>query len=250
MGLACLFFVPFALAMSLAILASLVVSLTLIPLGTGACAGTIAGHGRPAAGARCLNVCAAPMPDILDWMLRRPRRALAACAGLLPLPSRAWRWSPMHFLPLPNEGVLLESFALPPGHITAQTRASIRELTARSAQGSGRGAHLHPHRFGPGHRLYRTGLCRGDPDPLKPGIHVNSLDHIARRLLRKSQPEDGVQTQIDTPTIERLGESLSGLPQPFVIHVFGGSIQQLRRLSERIAATPAQAAPVQRRVCQ
>ncbi|MGH7043288.1 MAG: efflux RND transporter permease subunit, partial [Acetobacteraceae bacterium] len=60
------------------------------------------------------------------------------------------------------------------------------------------------------------------------------LDRIGTRLLAESQIV-GVQLALDTPTIERLGESLSGLPQPFVVHLYGSSIAELRTLSERIA---------------
>ena len=234
-GLASLFFVPFALAMSLAILASLVVSLTLIPLGM-AHAQNHRWPGRAAAGARVLERLRRANARILEWMLDRPRRALAACAGLFALAVAGLAWTPMHFLPLPNEGVLLESFALPPGTSLRQTRASIRELTARLRKDPAV-AHTFT-RMGSGQdTAYTEPAYAGEIQiRLKPGIHVNSLDHIARRLLGRSR-QDGVQTQMDTPTIERLGESLSGLPQPFVIHVFGGSIHPLRRLSERIAAT-------------
>ncbi len=47
---------------------------------------------------------------------------------------------------------------------------------------------------------------------------------------------NGVQQSIDTPTIERLGESLSGLPQPFVVTLFGNRISTLRRLSGEVTA--------------
>ena len=62
---------------------------------------------------------------------------------------------------------------------------------------------------------------------LEPGVSVNALDRIGRRIQRESRLP-GVQLSVNTPTIERLGESLSGLPQPFVIHVFGSSVRQLR----------------------
>ncbi|HVS77066.1 MAG TPA: efflux RND transporter permease subunit, partial [Steroidobacteraceae bacterium] len=70
---------------------------------------------------------------------------------------------------------------------------------------------------------------------LEPGVSVNALDRIGSRIRRESHL-DGVQVAVDTPTIERLGESLSGLPQPFVIHVFGSSVAEMRRLSEEITA--------------
>ena len=77
---------------------------------------------------------------------------------------------------------------------------------------------------------------------LRSSVNTNSLDAVSRRILRESRTP-GVQIAIDTPTIERVGESLSGLPQPFVIQVFGSSISQLQRVSEamvnRLRVIPA-----------
>lgn len=70
---------------------------------------------------------------------------------------------------------------------------------------------------------------------LKPHVSVNSLTGIGNRLLKESAMP-AVQHAVDTPTIERLGESLSGLPQPFVLRVFGPSIPRLRALSKQITA--------------
>jgi len=56
---------------------------------------------------------------------------------------------------------------------------------------------------------------------------------VGDRLLKASHTP-GVQLSMGTPTLERLGESLSGLPQPFVLRVFGPDIERLRALSDRI----------------
>ncbi|HVA62947.1 MAG TPA: efflux RND transporter permease subunit, partial [Terriglobales bacterium] len=66
-------------------------------------------------------------------------------------------------------------------------------------------------------------------------ISVNSLDQIGQRVLGESQTT-GVQVALDTPTVERVGESLSGLPQPFVIRLFGASTARLRALAQQVAA--------------
>ena len=70
---------------------------------------------------------------------------------------------------------------------------------------------------------------------LKPGVNVNSLDAIGQRLLRETHMT-GVQVSMDTPTLERVGESLSGLPQPFVIQLFGSRISELRTLAEAVVS--------------
>jgi cobalt-zinc-cadmium resistance protein CzcA len=68
---------------------------------------------------------------------------------------------------------------------------------------------------------------------LKRDVNVNSLDEIAGRVLKETRTP-GVQTSIDTPTIERVGESLSGLPQPFVIDIYGSSIDQMRDVAQEV----------------
>jgi len=45
-----------------------------------------------------------------------------------------------------------------------------------------------------------------------------------------------VQVNLNTPTLERVGESLSGLPQPFVVDIYGNRIDKLRALSGRVAS--------------
>src|SRR5512146_1691592 len=70
---------------------------------------------------------------------------------------------------------------------------------------------------------------------LRAGVSVNALVRVGSRIRQESRL-DGVQLSVDTPTLERLGESLSGLPQPFVIHVFGNDVTGMRRIAERVAA--------------
>jgi cobalt-zinc-cadmium resistance protein CzcA len=69
---------------------------------------------------------------------------------------------------------------------------------------------------------------------LQPSVTTTSLDALSSRLLRRGSTV-GVQQSIDTPTIERFGESLSGLPQPFVVEIFGNHLQTLRSLSVQAA---------------
>ena len=45
-----------------------------------------------------------------------------------------------------------------------------------------------------------------------------------------------MQLAVDSPTIERVSESLSGLPQPFVINVFGSSVPELRAVAGEVTA--------------
>ncbi len=232
-GLVGLFFIPFSLAMILALLASLLVSLSFTPLTLGFL------HAKPSAGTNSglglLQRLEHWNEKLFDWVSRSPRTSLAITFGVLALSLAGLVLVPVSFLPLPNEGVLLESFTLPPGSSLLDTRAAVGTITQRLLKDSVV-AHVYARIGSSSSTSYTEPAYAGEIQVvLKRGVSVNALDAIGKRIQRESQLP-GVQLAVDTPTIERVGESLSGLPQPFVIHVFGSDVAQLRKLSETIAA--------------
>lgn len=230
-GLAGLFFVPFALAMSLALLMSLLVSLTFIPFALG----FMRAHPAPghSAGGRAVERLRRLNLRLLDLTLRFPGRSLAVCALVLVAGIASLALVPINFLPLPNEGVLLESFTLPPGSALADTEAAVLEMTRRLKADSAV-AHVFARVGSPENTAYTEPAFAGEIQiGLKPDVNANSLDAIGARLLRESRAA-GLQMALDTPTVERVAESLSGLPQPFVIHLFGNQIDEMRALSQQI----------------
>ena len=232
-GIAGLFFVPFALAMSFALLMSLFVSLTFIPFGLGFIRAQPA-HGQ-SRGGRAVERVRHWNARLLEWTLRFPGRSVIACAAVLVLGLAGLALVPVNFLPLPNEGVLLESFALPPGTALTDTEAAVIGITQRLEKDPAV-AHVFARIGSAANTAYTEPAYAGEIQiDLKPDVNVNSLDRIGARVLRESRAT-GVQLALDTPTIERVGESLSGLPQPFVVHLFGASIGELRAVSEKIAA--------------
>ena len=232
-GLAGLFFVPFALSMGLSLLASLFVSLTFIPLFLG-----FFGRAPKASdglGQRFLERLRRRNLQLLALTLRHPKRSLGICAFILVVSLGLLVIVPVSFLPLPNEGVLLESFVLPPGSSLADTRRAGLDLTHRLGEDPAV-AHTFLRVGSPGSSSYTEGSYAGEIEiALKDNVDVHSLDAIGQRLLSLSQTT-GVQLALGTPTLERIGESLSGLPQPFVLQLFGPDISQLRTLSETLTA--------------
>lgn len=238
-GLAALFFLPFALAMTFALLASLLVSLTLIPLGLGLLqADRYLGGERSAqpfqsTGARMLGVLYRANQKVFALALRFPRTGLAISIGLLLLSLASMAWVTVNFLPLPNEGVMLESFTLPPGTALTQTRATVARMTDRLRQNP-HVAHVYARIGSAISTAYTEPAYAGEIQiVLKPNTRVDDLNAIGDQLATLTTLP-GVQTSIDTPTIERVGESLSGLPQPFVIRVFGPHISTLHHLADKI----------------
>ncbi len=232
-GLAGLFFIPFALAMTLVLLASLAVSLSFIPL----CLGFIGARSRrqPTAGGVWLERLRRLNERLFNLVARGPRLSLAITFGILILSLAGLALVTVNFLPLPNEGVLLESFTLPPGSSLADTEAAVRQMTRR-LRADPVVAHVSARIGSASTTAYTEPAYAGEIEiVLKPGVNVNSLDAIARRLQHESQLT-GVQLAVDTPTVERVGESLSGLPMPFVIHLFGTSISELRTIADKVTA--------------
>ncbi len=230
-GLAGLFFVPFALAMGLALLASLLISLSLVPLGLGFLKARP--HGKSTTAGKWLDKLRGWNERLLNTVSRYPRLSLVVCIVLLLVSLAGLVLVPINFLPLPNEGVLLESFSLPPGTSMLDAEAAVMALTKR-LQADSAVAHTFARIGSPANGTYTEPAYAGEIQiTLKSNVNVNSLDQIGARLLKESQMT-GVQLALDTPTVERVGESLSGLPQPFVIHLFGNDIDELRTLAQQV----------------
>ena len=230
-GLAGLFVIPFALAMGMSLIASLVISLTFIPLALGFINARPSKGGRT--GERALMRLRAWNDGLFAVTVRRPRTALIACVLLLAASVTGLVLLPVTALPLPNEGVLLESFTLPPGSsLTDAREVATRMSTALDADPAV--AHTFARIGSPGSTSYTERSYAGEIQiTLKASAGGNDLDAIARRL-RQETVLDGVQANMGTPTLERVGESLSGLPQPFVVQIFGSSVEQLRKISNAV----------------
>ncbi|HYL18596.1 MAG TPA: efflux RND transporter permease subunit [Burkholderiales bacterium] len=232
-GLVGLFFIPFSLAMIFALLASLLVSLTLIPLGLGfvnAKPGTGTSSGQ-----RLLRWLQRHNERLFGWVARAPRTSLAVTFAVLLISLVGLVLVPINFLPLPNEGALLESFTLPPGASLLDTQAAVQAITRQLLRDPAV-AHVYARIGSAASTTYTEPAYAGEIQVgLKPGVAVSALDVIGARIQRESQLP-GVQLAVDTPTVERVGESLSGLPQPFVIHVFGAEVAEMRAIAEQITA--------------
>jgi cobalt-zinc-cadmium resistance protein CzcA len=231
-GVAGLFMRPFGLAMSLALLASLAVSLTLIPL----MLGRRPHPGRtPASGQRFLGWATRGNARLLDLTLRHPGiSALAAAAAFL-ISVGVLALVPVNFLPLPNEGVLLDAFTLAPGSSLGDATAVAERMSA-ALRADPAVARVYARIGSAENTAYTERSSAGEIQiVLKPNVATDSLDRLAAHLVQVAR-EPGVLQSMDTPTIERVGESLSGLPQPFEVVLFGNEVDTLRALSQHVAA--------------
>ena len=230
-GLAGLFFIPFALAMTVSLLASLLISISLIPISLGFLKAQA--RTKQTSAGRALNYLRTRNERLFNLVAKHPKLSLAACVLLLVGSLAGLLLVPINFLPLPNEGVLLESFTLPPGSSLLETERVVMKMTQR-IEADPAVAHVFARVGSSSNGIYTEPAYAGEIQiTIKPSVNMNSLDQISNRILKETKTQ-AVQTSIDTPTIERVGESLSGLPQPFVIDVFGSDIDGLRNLSQEM----------------
>ncbi|HTH61417.1 MAG TPA: efflux RND transporter permease subunit [Paraburkholderia sp.] len=230
-GLAGLFFVPFSLAMTFSLMASLAISLSLIPLVLGFAGPRV--PTRPTSGSRAVAWLKRHNARLFDLVLRRPRQSLWGCVVILAVSVAGLVLVPVDFLPLPNEAVLLESFTLPPGTSLHDARDAADRLSFR-LRSLPFVAHVFARVGSASGTSYTEPAYAGEIQvALKPDVNAGSLDEIGAQITEASRLP-GIQTSIGTPTLERLGESLSGLPQPFVIDVYGNSVATLQSVSNEV----------------
>ena len=137
--------------------------------------------------------------------MRFPRLSLFICVLLLLGSLAGLVLVPVNFLPLPNEGVVLESFTLPPGTSLIETRAVVRDITRR-LRADPAVAHTFVRVGSPAGSAYTEPDFGGEIQiALKPDISVNSLDRIGKRLLSESHTTE-VQFSMDTPTNPQPGK--------------------------------------------
>jgi CzcA family heavy metal efflux pump len=232
-GLAGLFFIPFALAMTLALLASMFVSLSFIPLGLGFIKARP--HGKATSGGRMLERVQGLNDKLFNMVSRHPRTSLGITFATLAISLVGLVLVPINFLPLPNEGVLLESFSLPPGSSLVDTEMAAQTITQR-LRADPDVAHVFVRIGSSSRTAYTEPAYAGEIQiELKQSVSANSLDAIGQRVLGETHLP-GVQVALDTPTVERIGESLSGLSQPFVLHLFGNDIPRMREIANAVTA--------------
>lgn len=230
-GLAGLFFVPFSLAMTISLLASLFISLTLIPLVLGFIGPGVREQRPP--GQRVVGWLKQHNLRLFEFALRRPRLSMWSCVAIFAVSVAALVLVPMDFLPLPNEAVLLESFTLPPGTSLRDARAAAKRITLRLL-GLPSVAHVFARIGSASGTSYTEPAYAGELQiALKPGVNVNSLTALGEQI-RAASEMPAVLTLVGTPTLERVGESLSGLPQPFVVDVYGDSVATLQSVAAQV----------------
>ncbi|MFM8272332.1 MAG: efflux RND transporter permease subunit, partial [Gemmata sp.] len=249
-------FAPLGLAYLVALLASLVVSLTVTP----ALASLLLGRAGTAAPRDPALLRALKWLDgrLLRFALRRPRAVLAVSLALSALSGLAVLGMGSEFLPPFNEGTVTVGLQLPPGtslaessRVAARAERSLLEIpevvsvarrTGRAEQDehaegvntSELDVRLAPHerpKPGAGYALLRA----------VPGLHRFGTDRAGRphELVRADVRDrvsgiPGVNANVGQPISHRLDHVMSGVRAQVAIKVFGPDLQELRNAAQEV----------------
>ena len=233
-GLAAVFLRPFGLTVSSALLASLVLSLTTVPV--------LLARGRGAAvdrapGRKVLETLARKLQTALSSTLRHRALTLLASAllGLAMFGALVVRMGPVSLLPPVDEGALLVEYIMPPGVSLRESLRVGQELGRRAAKLPG--VVLVEERVGaPEGGASVEGINRGELRvklaPMDSGRP--SADDLLNRLNRAAADIPGVILMLHQPTQERMDEAFSGLPAVFGVTLFGPDLARLEAISVKV----------------
>jgi CzcA family heavy metal efflux pump len=223
------FFSALAITLGAAVVLSLLVSLTLVPVLSSRW--LVPRVRRPA------GRLASAYLALLRPCLRRPGLLLVGAVGLLALGGVALRHVPSGFLPTMDEGAFVLDYFLPAGTSLAQTDAVARKLEAilrRTPEvetySRRTGAELGP--------VAATEVSRGDfmvrLEPLgqRRGHDVQAVISEVRAAVAREVPEARAEF---VQVLQDVLNDLSGAPRPVEIKVFGADYAVLQRQAAEIA---------------
>jgi CzcA family heavy metal efflux pump len=231
-GIAGLFVRPFGLVVSAALLGSLIVSLTFVPMMFGSVG--LTGQRRPIGSWLLFH---------LDRALQRTLRFLFAHRGLavvlgllmLALGGLAARLGPMSVLPRIDEGAVLIEYVMPPG--TSLTESDrIGNILERLAMCQKDVETVYRRTGSPARGFQIEGVNRGEltmklvPRPFR----TRTVEQILESLRQEYGKIPGVVFLYHQPTQERMDESLSGLPAMFGVTIFGTEMNALVPLAGQV----------------
>jgi CzcA family heavy metal efflux pump len=229
-GLAGLFIRPFGLVISLALLASLLISLTFVPTMFG-WIGTSAEIG----GGRMLRRVDGSLQRVLDFSFHHRRTILAGWLAALGLTFLAALLGPLKVLPSIDEGAMLIEYVMPPGTSLAESNR-VGNILEQIALGQPDVVTVYRRTGTPESAVQLEAVNRGEllikltPLPTR----KRSLDQLMEKLRQQYSQIPGVAFLYHQPTQEKMDESLSGLPALFGVTVFGADLNELISVASRV----------------
>ncbi len=235
-GLSGVFLKPFGLSVSAGLCASLVLSLTLVPLLMSKIKEAGAPGGSP--GARLLSLLNGWLQRLLRWAFCHKWAVLGLFAALLlgsiaPLPFL----SGFSLLPPIDEGAILIEYRLPSG---TALRDSVRlgEALSRIASKDRDVKTVYLRVGAPSGTLVSDPINRGELQiKLRRRGRSRSLGAIMESLRERYSRYPGAVFLYHQPTQEAMDEAFSGLPAFFGVTVYGPDMNVLQKLAAEVQAT-------------
>ncbi|QJA06264.1 efflux RND transporter permease subunit [Thermosulfurimonas marina] len=232
-GIAGLFLRPFGLVVSLALLVSLILSLSFVPVLLGDMP-PVRDPLRPPAG-RLLTGLRGLLSRVLSYSLDHPRKVIVLSMGGLTLAGLSVFLGSAKLLPPVDEGAILVEYIMPPGTSLRESNRIGEELV-RLAMTDPDVACVYRRTGSPEVGYQIEGVNRGEiMIKLKPkGKRYRGAEEIMADLKRAYARFPGVVFLYHQPTQEMMDESLSGLPALFGVTVYGEDLDTLAYLAGKV----------------
>ncbi|RJQ39488.1 MAG: efflux RND transporter permease subunit [Anaerolineaceae bacterium] len=237
-GIAGLFVRPFGLVVSVALLASLIVSLTFVPMMFGHIGST---GQRRAVGSRLLTSIDNGLRKTLHFAFAHRGLTVAAGVMLLGLGGLAAWLGPISVLPPIDEGALLIEYVMPPGTSLKESNR-IGDILERTALTQPDIETVQRRTGSPARGFQIEGVDKGEMVmKLVPrGSRHYTVEQIFDHLRASYSKIPGVAFLYHQPTQEKMDESLSGLPAMFGVTIFGPDMNELVSLAGQVEKVMAQ----------
>jgi len=231
-GLTGRLFAPLGFAYSLAVLASLIVALTVTP----ALAMTLLPGRVPPRDPPMVRWARASYEALLAWLTMRPRALIAAAAVFTIAGCAALPFFGAEFIPELKEGHFVVHMSSVPGtsldqslRVGSHVASTLLKLPAvRSvAQRAGRAEQSSEDTWGPHYSELEVDL--------KPGISGDDAERAHADIRRAFAGLVGVNSSVMTFLAERIEETLSGYTAAVVINVFGNDLDVLDQEAQEVA---------------
>ncbi|MBL7187085.1 MAG: efflux RND transporter permease subunit [Phycisphaerae bacterium] len=232
-GLAALFLKPFGLTISTALLASLILSLTLVPVLLSRTVSAVP-H-TDFAGARLLGLLNRLTQTALRYSFKHKRRILCVTILFLSLAGLAAFLGKVNVLPPIDEGALLIEYVMPPGTALSESNR-IGDALDRIALADQDVLCVYRRTGSPETGYQIEGVNKGElVIKLKPKTgRKRSVTEIMAALKKAYTKFNGVVFLYHQPTQEKIDESFSGLPALFGVTIYGTDMDTLVSLGNKV----------------
>lgn len=239
-GIAALFLRPFGITVSAALLVSLLLSLTLVPvLFSRSSSAVFRRDDFP--GARLIARLDKMLQTVLRFSFRHKGLVLTVAAGSLCLTAVIAYQSKVSLLPPVDEGAILAEYTMPPGTSLSESDR-IGGIAERIALADPDVTCVYRRTGSPGTGYQIEGVNKGELlIKLKPkSIRTRQVTEITRALKASYSKLNGTVFLYHQPTQEKIDESFSGLPALFGVTVYGTDMDTLTALAGRVETALSQ----------